>query len=346
MLDDIAAAPSTPWSSGTSTGSTASREELEEFFEVCDAARLTALASVDRRHRPVDPRRPVPARVSSVPWPARRATTRAAASRRKHLELAQAGKRDRRRHPAVRLPRRPADHRAGRGRRDPRGCRAHPRGRQPPRRRDRLERARHRDRRRAASGPIQVLRRMLISARALAASASTTARSSRGATGSRSSRPTRRPRLRAILDDPARLTRRTVRRYLLAGGLLRCALCDAVLVARPRSDGTRRYVCAKGPGLAGLRPDRGPRRARSRSSSPRPCCTGSTRPSSRPPSRARPQPTPRPPPRGDSLAADRAQLEELARAYGERLITFPEYLAARKPIEARIEAGQAPRSAG
>ena len=45
-----------------------------------------------------------------------------------------------------------------------------------------------------------------------------------------------------------------------------------------------------------------------------------------------------------NLAADRAQLEELARAYGERQITFPEYLAARKPIEARIEAGPAPLS--
>ena len=41
-----------------------------------------------------------------------------------------------------------------------------------------------------------------------------------------------------------------------------------------------------------------------------------------------------------ALARDRAQLEELARAYGERQITLPEYLAARKPIEARIEAAQ------
>ncbi len=40
------------------------------------------------------------------------------------------------------------------------------------------------------------------------------------------------------------------------------------------------------------------------------------------------------------MTADRAQLEELARAYGERQITFPEFLAARKPIEARIDAGQ------
>src|SRR5207249_1486805 len=42
----------------------------------------------------------------------------------------------------------------------------------------------------------------------------------------------------------------------------------------------------------------------------------------------------------DSLAADQAQLAELATAYGERQITFPEYIAARKPIEARIEAAK------
>ena len=58
-------------------------------------------------------------------------------------------------------------------------------------------------------------------------------------------------RLRALLTDPARLTVRTVRRYLLSGGLLRCRPCGAVLVARPRGDGARRYVCAKGPGKPG-----------------------------------------------------------------------------------------------
>jgi hypothetical protein len=40
------------------------------------------------------------------------------------------------------------------------------------------------------------------------------------------------------------------------------------------------------------------------------------------------------------LAADRAQLEELATAYGEKQITFREFLAARKPIETRIEAAR------
>jgi site-specific DNA recombinase len=50
--------------------------------------------------------------------------------------------------------------------------------------------------------------------------------------------------MRIKLSDPARRTNRTARRYLLAG-LLRCGLCGEPLVARPRSDGTRRYVCSK-----------------------------------------------------------------------------------------------------
>jgi hypothetical protein len=42
----------------------------------------------------------------------------------------------------------------------------------------------------------------------------------------------------------------------------------------------------------------------------------------------------------DELRQDREQLEELARAYGERHVTFSEWLAARKPIEDRIDAAQ------
>jgi DNA invertase Pin-like site-specific DNA recombinase len=144
-------------------------------------------------------------------------------------------------------------------------------------------------------------------------------------------------RIRAILGSATRATARTIRRYLLSGGLLRCGVCDSVLVARPRQDGTRRYVCAKGPGLPGCgktaivaeplesfiaeavlyRLDT-PELAAALEGATPPDDSGE---------RA-------------NLAADRAQLEELAAAYGEKLITFPEYLAARKPIEARIEAGK------
>ena len=145
--------------------------------------------------------------------------------------------------------------------------------------------------------------------------------------------------LRTIMGDPARFTRRTVRRYLLSGGLLRCSLCGAVLVARPRGDGTRRYVCAKGPGLPGCgriailaepleelvaeavlyRLDTPELAAAIAGVAAEDAEADAAQ---------------------ASVVADRAQLEELARAYGERQITFPEFLAARKPIEARIEAGQ------
>jgi site-specific DNA recombinase len=43
---------------------------------------------------------------------------------------------------------------------------------------------------------------------------------------------------------------RSPRRYLLTG-MIRCAECGAKLVARPRSDKRRCYVCATGPGFNG-----------------------------------------------------------------------------------------------
>jgi site-specific DNA recombinase len=63
--------------------------------------------------------------------------------------------------------------------------------------------------------------------------------------------PERAARLRAILFDPSRRSTRAPRRYLLTGGIGRCALCDAALVARPRADGRRCYVCATGPQFSG-----------------------------------------------------------------------------------------------
>jgi site-specific DNA recombinase len=62
--------------------------------------------------------------------------------------------------------------------------------------------------------------------------------------------PAKGTRLRTLLTAPERRTNRAPRRYLLAG-MLRCAKCTRVLVARPRADGRRRYVCARAPGRAG-----------------------------------------------------------------------------------------------
>jgi site-specific DNA recombinase len=56
--------------------------------------------------------------------------------------------------------------------------------------------------------------------------------------------------LRAVLLDPARRTNQTARRYLLTSFAV-CGLCDTRLVARPRGDKRRCYVCSSGPGFAG-----------------------------------------------------------------------------------------------
>jgi DNA invertase Pin-like site-specific DNA recombinase len=62
--------------------------------------------------------------------------------------------------------------------------------------------------------------------------------------------PAQTARLRALLGDPQRRTNRSPRSYPLTG-LLVCGLCGARLVARPRGDGRRRYVCARGPDFHG-----------------------------------------------------------------------------------------------
>ena len=145
-------------------------------------------------------------------------------------------------------------------------------------------------------------------------------------------------RLRAILDERTRTRTRPVRRYLLSG-LLRCALCDAPLVSRPQAGGARRYVCAKGPGHSGcgrmaINAD-GVEAFVSEAvlvhlDSPAVAAALAAAHSADAATAAE----------HDALRHDREQLDELARAYGDRLVTFPEWLAARAPIEARIDAAQ------
>jgi site-specific DNA recombinase len=142
-------------------------------------------------------------------------------------------------------------------------------------------------------------------------------------------------RLRVLLLDPARRTVRPVRRYALAG-LLRCAKCATSMVSRPRPDGTRRYVCPTGPATGGCggtaivadplerwvadavlyRLD-SPQMARAMDGAKR-----------------------------DDDAADSAQAEldvalsrqdELAAMFAAGEINRREWLAARKPIETRVE---------
>ena len=148
--------------------------------------------------------------------------------------------------------------------------------------------------------------------------------------------PSQTSRLRTILLDPGRRTNRSPRRYPLTG-LVHCGACGARLVARPRDDGQRRYICAKGPGFFGCggtsilaeplevfvaeavlhRLDT-PRlqRAVSRTLSAEDDA--------------------------DALQTDldhaEAELEDLARLRGEGSISVREWMAARGPIERRREA--------
>jgi DNA invertase Pin-like site-specific DNA recombinase len=144
--------------------------------------------------------------------------------------------------------------------------------------------------------------------------------------------------LRALMSDPARRTNRMATRYLLTG-ILRCGVCDSKLVGRPRADGAGRYICAKGPGLPGcggvaILADSLDRfiveAVLHRLDSPALAAAldGAGAPS-------------------ELLDAARIEaetsgreLEQLAAAYGERQISWLEFLAARKPIEARIEAAK------
>lgn len=311
-------------------------KELEEFFEACDAAKVTALASVtgDTDLSTHDGR--FLARILGA-VARKESDDRSRRITRKHLELAQAGK-------SVGGGSRPFGYRADRRTIEPTEAAAV---------REASARIRAGDSLRAlatdwnargiatvSGGPwsVQVLRRMLMSARL---SGQREYRGEIVAVGDWQPilTPGETARLRAVLGDPARFTRRIVRRYLLSAGLLRCGLCDAVLVARPRGDSTRRYVCAKGPGLAGCgkiailaeplevliteavlyRLDTPELAAALAGVAAADAEADAAQ---------------------HSLTADREQLEELARGYGERQITFPEYLAARKPIEARIEAGR------
>jgi site-specific DNA recombinase len=149
--------------------------------------------------------------------------------------------------------------------------------------------------------------------------------------------PAQTERIRALLSDPARRTNKTSRRYLLAR-LLRCGHCGAKLVARPKANGTRRYVCAPGPGFGGcgkITVNADPveyavtEAVLFRLDSPELAATLHGR--SEDPAAAEWQ-----------LEAERAQaqLDELAAAYAQQLIGLQEWLTARNGIEQRLQAAR------
>lgn len=142
--------------------------------------------------------------------------------------------------------------------------------------------------------------------------------------------------LNRLLTDPSRRTGRAARTYLLKG-LLRCTDCDSVLVARPRGDGARCYVCASGQRDARFT-GCGKRRvlaepielfvaealfARLDSPALRDALTAAAAPA-------------------DDTAQRRAdntllRLDELAAAYADGKITMREWLTAREPLEGALE---------
>jgi site-specific DNA recombinase len=145
--------------------------------------------------------------------------------------------------------------------------------------------------------------------------------------------PAESDRLRAVLAEPTRRKNERVRSYLLAG-LLVCGRCGEPMTSRPRGDGRRRYVCARRPGssacgkMAILSEElealvtemvfqrlEGP--ALSRALAAR---DGSRE-------------------EIDLRAIDEAngQLEELAALYAEQRISVSEWMAARGPIEERLD---------
>lgn len=237
----------TLWSSGTSIGCTVSQKKLEEFFEVCDGAGLRALASVTGDvDLATDDGRFMARILGAVAR--KESDDKSRRIRRKALEIAQAGGRTGGGtrpfgFEADRVTLRPAEAKVIRDCAERllagesiRSLCADLRGRDVA----------------TVTGSewkTQTLRRLLMSGRVsgqreyhgeLIAAAQWPAIISAEQTA----------QIRALLGDPARRTNRTVRRYLLTR-LLRCSVCGETLVSRPRDDGRRRYVCAKGPNFTG-----------------------------------------------------------------------------------------------
>jgi len=143
-------------------------------------------------------------------------------------------------------------------------------------------------------------------------------------------------RLRRLLGSRTQASRRTPRRYLLTGGLLRCGRCDTPMISRPNAKGDRRYVCAKGPSLAGCgrmsaiaepleafiveavlyrldTPELNAALADTRTQQTE--LAGLH----------------------DLIAGDEAMLTDLATDHGKRVISRAEWMAARQPIQERID---------
>jgi DNA invertase Pin-like site-specific DNA recombinase len=145
--------------------------------------------------------------------------------------------------------------------------------------------------------------------------------------------PAETTRIRALLSDPSRRTNKAARRYLLVR-LLRCGLCGETLVSRPTATGKRRYVCAKGPNFTGCgRVYIGAdtlelfvvEAVLHRLDSPELAAVMNGSKADPDAERAQAE-----------IEQAQAQLDELAAAYGNQAFGLSEWLAARQPIEHRL----------
>jgi site-specific DNA recombinase len=145
--------------------------------------------------------------------------------------------------------------------------------------------------------------------------------------------PAESSRIRALLSDPARRTNKVARRYLLVR-LLRCGLCGETLVSRPKQGGVRAYQCVRGPGFSGC----GRMSARAdlleqfvvdavlyRLDSPELAAAMSGEPGDPDAERCQAE-----------IDQAGSQLDVLASMHGEGEISLSEWLAARAPLQRRV----------
>lgn len=150
--------------------------------------------------------------------------------------------------------------------------------------------------------------------------------------------PAERDKVLALIAKRTRNRERTPRSYLLTG-LLRCGLCTNRLFSSRRDTGARRYVCQSGPdhgGCGKLSITAEPVEALIaaavlyRLDTPELAAALAGQAATDAETAAL----------SEAISADRAQMAELADAYGNRSITMQDWLAAKKPIEARIRDGE------
>jgi len=146
--------------------------------------------------------------------------------------------------------------------------------------------------------------------------------------------PAESDRLRRLLGARTQTSRRTPRRYLLTGGLLRCGRCDTPMTSQPNAKGQRRYVCRpESQGCGRMSALAEPLEAHIvkavlyRLDTPElAAALADTQAQQTEWSEL-----------ADQVAADQERLDQLAGDFGNETIGRSEWLSAREPIQRRID---------